>query len=65
MLVERRKKNLTQAELGELCGLSETDISSIESGEIILELQSDSRELYKIAEVLGVDDPEKLQTKWT
>ena len=48
----RRKRNLTQEELGFLCGLSRTHISNIESPNSIYAISMDS--FFNIAEVLQV-----------
>ncbi len=57
----RRKKNLTQEELGDLCGLSRTHISNLESPNTIYKISMDA--FFSIAEVLQVKPSDLLDEK--
>ena len=57
----RRKMNMTQEQLGFLCGLSRTYISNIESPTAIYAISMDS--FFNIAEVLQVTPSDLLKEK--
>ena len=57
----RRKMNMTQEQLGYLCGLSRTYISNIESPTAIYAISMDA--FFNIAEVLQVEPADLLKEK--